>query len=114
MKGNKFEIKVENNVSRAKSELKSKLRKIFEMWGIFLTKEWVMRIKKAKLIDTGRFMNGVTYKSDDKQTIVGNPVEYSSFLENGTSKMRARPTLKPAIMENREKLKNIAEKELKS
>lgn len=114
MKGNKFEIKVENNVPRAKSELKSKLRKIFEMWGIFLTKEWVMRIKKAKLIDTGRFMNGVTYKSDDKQTIVGNPVEYSSFLENGTSKMRARPTLKPAIMENREKLKNIAEKELKS
>lgn len=114
MKGNKFEIKVENNVPRAKSELKSKLRKIFEMWGIFLTKEWVMRIKKAKLIDTGRFMNGVTYKSDDKQTIVGNPVEYSSFLENGTSKMRARPTLKSAIMENREKLKNIAEKELKS
>lgn len=114
MKGNKFEIKVENNVPRAKSELKSKLRKIFEMWGVFLTKEWVMRIKKAKLIDTGRFMNGVTYKSDDKQTIIGNPVEYSSFLENGTSKMRARPTLKPAIMENREKLKNIAEKELKS
>lgn len=114
MKGNKFEIKVENNVPRAKSELKSKLRKIFEMWGVFLTKEWVMRIKKEKLIDTGRFMNGVTYKSDDKQTIVGNPVEYSSFLENGTSRMRARPTLKPAIMENREKLKEIAEKELKS
>ena len=114
MKGDKFEIKVENNVPRAKSELKTKLRKIYETWGIFLTKEWVMRIKKEKLIDTGRFMNGVTYKSDDKQTIVGNPVEYSSFLENGTSKMRARPTLKPAIMENREKLKNIAEKELKS
>lgn len=114
MKGNKFEIKVENNVPRAKSELKTKLRKIYETWGIFLTKEWVMRIRKEKLIDTSRFKNGVTYKSDDKQTIVGNPVEYSSFLENGTSRMRARPTLKPAIMENREKLKNIAEKELKS
>ena len=114
MKGNKFEIKVENNVPRAKSELKTKLRKIYETWGIFLTKEWVMRIRKEKLIDTSRFINGVTYKSDDKQTIVGNPVEYSSFLENGTSRMRARPTLKPAIMENREKLKNIAEKELKS
>lgn len=114
MKGNKFEIKVENNVPRAKSELKTKLRKIFEMWGIFLTKEWVMRIKKEKLIDTGRFMNGVTYKSDDKQTIVGNPVEHSSFLENGTSRMRARPTLKPAIIDNRNKLKEIAEKELKS
>ena len=59
-------------------------------------------------------MNGVTYKSDDKQTIVGNPVQYGIFLENGTSKRRARPTLKPAIMENREKLKDIAEKELKS
>lgn len=78
MRNNKFEIKIENNIPKAKSELKSKLRKIFEMWGIFLTKEWVMRIKKAKLIDTGRFMNGVTYKSDDKQTIVGNPVEYSA------------------------------------
>ena len=114
MKGNKFEIKVENNVPRAKSELKTKLRKIYEMWGIFLTKEWVMRIRKEKLIDTGRFMNGVTYKSDDKQTIVGNPTSYASFLENGTSRMRARPTLKPAIMDNRNKLKEIAEKELKS
>lgn len=114
MRNNKFEIKIESNVPKAKSELKSKLRKIFEMWGIFLTKEWVMRIKKAKLIDTSRFMNGVTYTSDAERTIVGNSVEYSSFLENGTSKMRARPTLKPAIMENREKLKNIAEKELKS
>lgn len=114
MRNNKFEIKIESNVPRAKSELKSKLRKIYETWGIFLTKEWVMRIRKEKLIDTGRFMNGVTYKSDDKQTIVGNPVEYSSFLENETSRMRARPTLKPAIMENRERLKNIAEKELKS
>ena len=108
MRNNKFEIKIESNVPRAKS----KLRKIFEMWGIFLTKEWVMRIKKAKLIDTGRFMNGVTYKSDDKQTIVGNPVQYGSFLENGTSKRRARPTLKPAILENREKLKDIAKNEL--
>lgn len=114
MKGNKFEIKVENNVPRAKSELKTKLRKIYGTWAMFLTKEWVMRIKKEKLIDTSRFMNGVTGKSDDKQTIMGNPVEYSSFLENGTSRMRARPTLKPAIMENREKLKEIAEKELKS
>ena len=51
MRNNKFEIKIESNVPRAKSELKSKLRKIFEMWGIFLTKEWVMRIKKEKLID---------------------------------------------------------------
>lgn len=114
MKGDKFEIKVENNVPRAKSELKTKLRKIFEMWGVFLTKEWVMRIRKEKLIDTGRFMNGVTYKSDDKQTIIGNPTSYASFLENGTSRMRARPTLKPAIMDNRNKLKEIAEKELKS
>ena len=114
MRNNKFEIKIESNVPKVKGELKKKLRKIFEMWGIFLTKEWVMRIKKEKLIDTSRFMNGVTYTSDAERTIVGNPVEYSSFLENGTSKMRARPTLKPAIMENREKLKNIAEKELKS
>lgn len=114
MRNNKFEIKIESNVPKVKGELKKKLRKIFEMWGIFLTKEWVMRIKKEKLIDTSRFMNGVTYTSDAERTIIGNPVEYSSFLENGTSKMRARPTLKPAIMENREKLKNIAEKELKS
>lgn len=112
MRNNKFEIKIENNIPKAESELKSKLRKIFEMWGIFLTKEWVMRIKKAKLIDTGRFMNSVTYKSDDKQTIVGNPTSYASFLENGTSRMRARPTLKPAILENREKLKDIAKNEL--
>ena len=114
MRNNKFEIKIESNVPKVKGELKKKLRKIFEMWGIFLTKEWVMRIKKEKLIDTGRFMNGVTYKSDDKQTIVGNPVEYSIFLEFDTSKRKGRPTLKPAIMENREKLKEIAEKELKS
>lgn len=114
MRNNEFEIKIESNVPKVKGELKSKLRKIYETWGIFLTKEWVMRIRREKLIDTGRFMNGVTYKSDDKKTTIGNPVEYSSFLENGTSRMRARPTLKPTVMENRDKLKDIAERELKS
>lgn len=113
MPKNEFTFTIESNVGKAKSQLKSAKGRIFKKWGLLITSKWTKYIDKAKLVDTGRYKGGVTFTSDYEETIVGNPVEYSSFLENGTSRTKARPTLRPAILDSREDLKKIAEQELK-
>lgn len=51
-------------------------------------------------IDTGRLVsNNKILKVNDKELIVGNPVPYAGFVENGTSKQRAQPFWRPVINE---------------
>lgn len=44
---------------------------------------------------------------------VGSHLKYSRYLEFGTSKMRARPWLRPAVHQNRRRLSRIMAKRLK-
>ncbi|AYR04346.1 hypothetical protein CPD1_067 [Clostridium phage CPD1] len=45
--------------------------------------------------------------------VLGFNVEYAPFLEAGTSRQPARPTLKPAIMDYKEDYKKLIEQTLK-
>lgn len=110
MARNRFDLKIESNVVQARGDLKKKKKKIYKMWGIFLQKKWVEMITRMKIVDTGRFRNGVTFTSDSEELILGNPVSYAAFLEIGTSKTKARPSLKNTVTDknNKETLKKIA------
>ena len=44
---------------------------------------------------------------------VGNSLEYSLFVHEGTSKLNGRPYLKDAVMNGQSRLKQVAENELK-
>ena len=54
---------------------------------------------KSGYVRTGRLRNGITYAVDTAEPAVyiGTNVEYGPFVELGTSKMQARPFLKPAV-----------------
>jgi len=61
--------------------------------------------KQRAPVDTGRFRAGYTYeKTGPCQCRVYNTVFYGIFLELGTSRMRARPSLFPAYVDARTKL----------
>lgn len=56
--------------------------------------------------DTGRLASSIAMSHDkgSGEAYVSTDVEYAAHLEFGTSKMRARPFLEPALEENRDHL----------
>ena len=53
--------------------------------------------KKACPVDTGRLRNSITHQQESENVeVIGTNVEYAPYVELGTSKMSARPFLRPA------------------
>jgi HK97 gp10 family phage protein len=99
------------------------------------------KITDYPAVDTGRLRNSITYalsgekpsksyyydnsgnaylnegaapKDKEKAVYIGTNVEYASHVELGTSKMGARPFLKPSATEHNEEYQKIMETSLKS
>lgn len=50
-------------------------------------------------VDTGRLRNSITHTQADKLTeIIGTNVEYAAYVELGTIRQKAKPYLKPALL----------------
>lgn len=62
--------------------------------------KWLEKVTPLVPVDTSRLQKSMTYQVDssNKRVIVGSPVDYSIFVELGTSKMRAQPYLRPSIL----------------
>lgn len=71
--------------------------------------------KQLAPVDTGRLRNSITNEVDvsDKSVTIGSAVEYAPFVEQGTSKRRAKPYLRPAIIDHRDDYQRIVENILK-
>lgn len=67
-------------------------------------------------VDTGRLRNSITHqvRAGEQAVYIGTNVEYAPFVELGTSRMRARPFLKPAAADHRSQYKAIVEAALKT
>lgn len=66
-------------------------------------------------VDTGRLRNSITHavESGEKAVYIGSNVEYAAFVELGSSRMRPRPYLRPAVTEHSAEYKSLAEQALK-
>jgi HK97 gp10 family phage protein len=62
---------------------------------------------------TGDLMRDVNSEVDGDRVNVGNSISYSTFVHEGTSRMGGRPYIKDAIMNGKDRLKQVAENELK-
>lgn len=56
--------------------------------------------------------SGTAPKKDEPCVYIGSNVEYAPWVENGTSKMKARPFLRPAVEDFADEYKEIAERNL--
>ena len=65
---------------------------------------------EAPAVDTGRLRASITHRvemeSGEVVGYVGTNVEYAPYLEFGTTRMKPRPFMVPAIERNREWIKN--------
>jgi HK97 gp10 family phage protein len=74
---------------------------------------------EAKLrttVDTGTLRRSISFVTDESnnKVSIGSNVEYASYVELGTSRQTEQPFLTPAVEENIDKLKKIAETEYKN
>jgi HK97 gp10 family phage protein len=60
-------------------------------------------------VDTGNLRNSITYdvKESENAVYIGSAVEYAPYVELGTSRMKAKPYLRPAIEDNMQTYENI-------
>ena len=67
-------------------------------------------------VDTGNLRNSITHTVDvaDRKTYVGTNVEYAAYVEMGTSKMKAQPYLKPAVVDHADEYSRMVEYYLKN
>lgn len=57
----------------------------------------------------GRLRNSIAHEQIDEDTeAIGSAVEYAPFVELGTVKMKAKPYLKPAVINHKGEYKSIA------
>jgi len=67
-------------------------------------------------VRTGNLRNSITHEvaNDGKSVTIGSAVQYSAFVELGTSRMKPQPYLRPAIENHIDEYKSIIENELKN
>lgn len=67
--------------------------------------------KRICPVDTGRLRASLSHeiekKGDETVGRVGTNVEYGVYVEYGTSKMSAKPYLRPALENNKGKIKRL-------
>ena len=71
--------------------------------------------KMACPVDTGRLRNSITHqvRPSEKSVYIGTNVEYATYVELGTSRMKPQPFLRPAAADHEGTYKKIFESELK-
>lgn len=70
-------------------------------------------LTKNHSVRTGNLRNSITHQQiDENSVLIGSNVQYAPYVELGTSKMRAKPYLRPAIEDHRSEYQKIFESEL--
>lgn len=63
--------------------------------------------KRLCPVDTGNLRNSLTHTTDENTAYIGTAVEYAPYVELGTSRTRAQPYLKPAIIDHIQEYEDI-------
>jgi len=58
-------------------------------------------------VKTGTLKRSITHKVEKRTAVIGSNVEYASHVEMGTTKMTARPYLRPSLEKNWPAIKKL-------
>lgn len=69
---------------------------------------------KSGYVRTGRLRNSLTHEvaMNEKAVYIGSAVEYAAYVELGTTRMRPRPYLRPAVTNYTDEYKNLVKQAL--
>jgi HK97 gp10 family phage protein len=106
-----IDVKITDNSGEVLDALQAQIEQALTAIG--LTAE--SYAKQECPVDTGRLRNSITnvVRADEKAAYIGSNVSYAGFVELGTSRMKARPYLRPAATEHTAEYKSLVEQALK-
>lgn len=115
-------VDLQDNTAQVLAEFKNKKEMCLEMLGLQGEKNAIIEINnsvyhapesKSGYVRTGTLRNSLTHTTHGDAAYIGTNVEYAPYVEMGTSKMAARPYLKPAVMNHLDEYKRIVESVMK-
>lgn len=105
-----------DNSAQVKSQMAGNVKAALAAMGIEAVGLTVTQMQSGygkPIRQTGDLMRDVNSEVDGDVVNVGNSLGYAPFVHEGTSKLHGRPYLKDAIMNGQDRLKQVAENELK-
>jgi HK97 gp10 family phage protein len=118
----KIEISLTDNSNLIKDALEDQVEQALIAVGITAENNAKREITHAvydtpeskSYVRTGRLRNSLTHsvEMNEKAVYIGSNVEYAAPVELGTSKMRARPYLRPAVTNYTDEYKNLVKQAL--
>ncbi len=136
------QVEVESNVDETLEEMRQAIQRALNAMGLQMERNAKIEIQKSvydtppspSYKRTGRLRASLTYATktqhskggseaeagdyapmgtpDEDKVYVGTNVEYAAYVEFGTSKMKAKPYLKPAIADHLSEYEEIVRTEL--
>lgn len=108
-------VQITSNVDEVRNALPEVLEKALTEIGIEAEGHAKEIITAKGMVVTGLLRNSITHALDGTNAVhIGTNVEYAPFIEAGTSRMAARPFLRPAVEDYRDEYKEILENNLKN
>ncbi len=112
---NQVTVNLTDNSDAVRNALPEVLEKALSEIGIKAEAHAKEIIAEKGAVDTARLRNSITHALDGTKAVhIGTNVEYAPYIEAGTSRMKARPYLRPAVEDFKDKYKEILENNLKN
>lgn len=105
-----IEVKVTDNSAQVKQALQEAVERGLEAIGLVAEGH----AKELCPVDTGRLRNSISHATDGEAVYIGTNVEYAPYVELGTSRMKARPYLRPAAENFGDEYRALMEQAMKS
>ena len=102
-------MQFKSNKDKVLSQIKQAKAKTIEETGKFIAEKAASNAP----VDTGALAKSYTYQVGEDEVLVGSNLEYSIFVELGTSRQPAQPHLVPALEENMSQIGSLAKEAMK-
>lgn len=105
-----IDVKLTDNSAEVKEALADAVMRGLEAIGLVAEGH----AKELCPVDTGRLRNSISHATEGDAVYIGTNVEYAPYVELGTSRMAARPFLRPAAESYGDEYRALMENALKN